>query len=168
MARGTFIPIFDQLNAVKVKDLTIESGCKHGEELIDYLGKVKEDSQWPLPHLVSLTIGGPSAMVTPLSIALQHRKHDAHTNETPTASRPVTLELLNIEGLRGVEREMEKTLAKYISSSGTFIPASRREDGDSDEDWEESGDDWEESDDDLEESDDNNEDEDMLEIGSMW
>ncbi|KIO18202.1 hypothetical protein M407DRAFT_246535 [Tulasnella calospora MUT 4182] len=133
MAGGSFIPIFDPLNAVKVTDLMITDECRHGEELINYLGKVKEDSRWPLPHLASLTIGGPAAMATPLLIALQHRKHHGLLT---TAPRPVTLEVLNIEGLRGVERKMEKTLAGCISSSGKFIRASRRRHGSSDDDWE--------------------------------
>ncbi|KIO18204.1 hypothetical protein M407DRAFT_32116 [Tulasnella calospora MUT 4182] len=145
MARGAFIPVLDPLNAVKVKVLTIESGCKHGEELINYLGEVKEDSRWPLPHLVSLTIGGPAAMATPLSITPHRRKHDLPINETPTAPRPATLEVLNIEGLHGVNRKMEKTLAKYISSTARFIRAiaSRRGYGDFEDEWESPDDQWE-------------------------
>ncbi|KIO18205.1 hypothetical protein M407DRAFT_32117 [Tulasnella calospora MUT 4182] len=149
MEGGAFIPILDRLNAVKVKVLTIESGCKHGEELINYLGVVKGDSHWPLPHLMSLTVEGSAAMATHLLTTLQHRKHDAPTNETPTAPRPVTLEVLNIEGLRGVERKMEKTLAEYISSSGTLVRGSRRPLTY----WRGFGDDWEDFDEDNEDED---------------
>ncbi|KAG9021973.1 hypothetical protein FS837_006830, partial [Tulasnella sp. UAMH 9824] len=125
MAGGTFIPFLDRLNAVKVKDLTIESGCQHGGELIKYFGKVNGDSQWPLPYLTSMTINGPAALANDLSIALQRRKHYALAEGTPTALRPATLEILNIGGLRGVESKVEKALAKCVGAKGKFVPGTR-------------------------------------------
>ncbi|KAG8900750.1 hypothetical protein FRC00_011431, partial [Tulasnella sp. 408] len=144
MTGGTFIPILDGLSAIKVKDLTIEDGCRNVAALLKYLGKLKADSQWPLPDLTSLTMGGPPEMAAPLLHCLQSRKHDAPSNKTPTAPRPATLWYLGIDGLRGVGREMEKALYKCISSDGTLIRgrsrmlASRR---DSDDDSEEFDDD---------------------------
>ncbi|KAG8957802.1 hypothetical protein FRC00_003494 [Tulasnella sp. 408] len=146
MGGRAFVPFLDQLRAVKVKSLTIGRGCKHGEELIKYLGEVQEGFQWPLPHLMSLTVSGRAEMATHLSTALQHRKPDVPTEDPATAQRPVPLEVLNIEGLGGVERKVEKALAKHISSSGTFIRASRR----SLTFWGGHGDDWEELDEDDE------------------
>ncbi|KAG9042062.1 hypothetical protein FS837_011376 [Tulasnella sp. UAMH 9824] len=151
MTGSTFIPILDRLSAVKVKDLTIEDGCRNGAALLKYLGKLKADSEWPLPHLTSLTIGGPPEMAAPLLHSLQSRKHDAPTNKTATAPRPATLWYLDIGGLRGVERKMEKALYKCISSDGTLIRGrsrvltSRR---DSDDDLEDFDDDSENFDDD--------------------
>ncbi|KAG8907791.1 hypothetical protein FRC00_011607, partial [Tulasnella sp. 408] len=147
MAGGAFIPILDRLSAVKVKSLTIESACRHGEELIKYVGEAKEDSQWPLPHLMSLTVAGPAELAAHLSTALQRRTHGAPSEEAPTAPHPVMLEILNIESLRGVDRKVEKALAKCVSSSGTFIRQKRR----SSNYW--NGYDWEDLDDDNEDED---------------
>ncbi|KAG8901642.1 hypothetical protein FRC00_005857 [Tulasnella sp. 408] len=123
MGGGRFIPILDRLNAVKVKDLTIESWDHRGEELIKYLGAPKEDSQWPLPYLTSMTIDGLAELANHLLIALQRREQYAPAGDTSAAPRPVALEVLDIGGLRGVDEDVEKTLANCVASSGTFIPA---------------------------------------------
>ncbi|KAG9020733.1 hypothetical protein FS837_007924, partial [Tulasnella sp. UAMH 9824] len=147
MAGGAFIPILDRLSAVKVKSLTIESACRNGEELIKYFGEAKEDSEWPLPQLMSLTVAGPAELAPHLSTALQCRKNYAPAEEAPTAPRPVMLEVLNIESLRGVDRKVEKALAKCVSSSGTFIPGNRRSSNYwNGYDWEDLGDDNEDED----------------------
>ncbi|KAG8914226.1 hypothetical protein FRC00_000412 [Tulasnella sp. 408] len=126
MAGGAFIPILDRLNAVKVKDLVIESECERGEELIKYLGEAKEDSQWPLPYLTSMKIGGPAALADHLLIALQRRKQHMPVGEMPGAPRPVMLEVLDIGDLREVDGNVENALANCVASSGTFIPGWRR------------------------------------------
>ncbi|KAG8903819.1 hypothetical protein FRC01_008979 [Tulasnella sp. 417] len=148
MGGGAFIHTLDQLRAVKVKSLTIEKGCKHAEELIKYLGEVQENSQWPLPHLMSLTIAGPAGIATHLATTLQRRKHDSPAGDVSSSPKPILMEVLDIENLGGVERKIEKALAKCISSSGTLIRASR-----SLTYWGGHGDDWEDFDDDNEEED---------------
>ncbi|KAG8910899.1 hypothetical protein FRC00_007375, partial [Tulasnella sp. 408] len=126
MARGAFIPILGQLNTVKVKDLTIDSGCQHGEELINYLGEVKGDSQWPLPYLKSMRIGGSAKLANRLSIALQRRKQYAPAREPAAALRPVMLDVLNIGGVRWVNKDAEKALVECVASGGSFVPAGRQ------------------------------------------
>ncbi|KAG9046103.1 hypothetical protein FS837_005090 [Tulasnella sp. UAMH 9824] len=126
MRGGTFIPILDRLNAVKVKGLTIESWCQHGEELIKYLGDVKGDSQWPLPYLMSMKIGGPAELADHLSIALQRRMEYTPAGEMSAALRPVMLDVLDIGDLRWIDKNVENALAKCVASSGTFIPGSEQ------------------------------------------
>ncbi|KAG8891921.1 hypothetical protein FRC01_014445 [Tulasnella sp. 417] len=139
MAGGAFIPILDRLAAVKVKALTIECTCRNGQRLINYLGEPNEDSQWPLPHLTALTIGGREELADYLLSALQHRK-DVPPVGALVPLRPVMLELLDLEALDGMNRKVKKALAKCVSSSGTFI-----------RDLSGLGDDWEDFDDDEEE-----------------
>ncbi|KAG9026238.1 hypothetical protein FS837_004674 [Tulasnella sp. UAMH 9824] len=131
MAGGTFIPILNRLNAVKVKDLSIRSGCEHGEELIKYLGNLKEDSQWSLPYLSSMTMSGPTELADHLSITLKRRKQklqNTPAGERQATQRAVMLEVLDIGGLLGVDREVEKALAKCVAASGKFIPAQQEHD----------------------------------------
>ncbi|KAG9042066.1 hypothetical protein FS837_011380 [Tulasnella sp. UAMH 9824] len=127
MGGGRFIPILDRLNAVKVKALTMERWCNYGEELIKYLGEVKGDSQWPLPYLTSMTIVGPALLADHLLIALQRRMQKARAGETPAAPQPVMLDVLDIEGLDGVDEDVEKALAKCVASRGTFISKRRKQ-----------------------------------------
>ncbi|KAG9042067.1 hypothetical protein FS837_011381 [Tulasnella sp. UAMH 9824] len=122
MGDGAFILILDRLNAVKVNALTMERSCHYGEELIKYLGEAQGDSQWPLPYLTSMTLGGPATLADHLSIALQRRMQYSPAGETPAAPRPAMLEVLDISGLHGVDEDVEKALAKCVASSGTFIP----------------------------------------------
>ncbi|KAG9042063.1 hypothetical protein FS837_011377 [Tulasnella sp. UAMH 9824] len=126
MAGGTFISVLHRLNAIKVKALTIDGRCKHGEQLIKYLGEAKGESQLPLPYLTSMTIGGPGKLADHLSIALQRRMQYAAARERSTIPLPVMLEVLDIRDLREVDEDVEKALAKCIPSSGTFIPGSTR------------------------------------------
>ncbi|KAG9046930.1 hypothetical protein FS837_003366 [Tulasnella sp. UAMH 9824] len=126
MGGGTFIPILDRLNAVKVKNLTVEESCHHGEELIMYLGEVKEDSHWPLPYVTSMTVGGFAELADHLLIALQRRMPSAPTGEPPVTPQPAMLEVLNIENLFEVDEDVEKSLAECVTGRGTFIPARRR------------------------------------------
>ncbi|KAG8891388.1 hypothetical protein FRC01_014732, partial [Tulasnella sp. 417] len=100
MAEGTFIPILDRLGAVRVKALTLQGSCLHGEKLIECLGEANEDSQWPLPHLMSLTVGGREELADQLLMALLCRK-DAPPKETLKHPRPVLLEVLDLEDLHG-------------------------------------------------------------------
>ncbi|KAG8900171.1 hypothetical protein FRC00_014158, partial [Tulasnella sp. 408] len=127
MAVGTFIPILDRLNAVKVKGLTIDKWCEHGEELIKYLGETKGDFQWPLPYLTSMTIGRSAAaeIANHLLVALQRRMQYAPGREPPAAPRPVMLEILDARGLREANEDVEQALAKCVAPSGTFIPGRR-------------------------------------------
>ncbi|KAG8913301.1 signal transducing kinase of the PAK [Tulasnella sp. 417] len=119
MQGGAFGPILGQLDAVEVKSLVIDRGCKHGEELIDYLGEMKEDSQWPLPHLTSLTVEGEASTATHLLAALQARKHGADL------TRMASLEELNIEGLGGIDLNVEDDLEELMGHSRKFIRAAR-------------------------------------------
>ncbi|KAG8917518.1 hypothetical protein FRC00_013516 [Tulasnella sp. 408] len=125
MAGGTFLPIFERLKAVKVKDLTVESSCDHGEELIKYLGLAK-DSHWPLPYLMSMTIGGPAELADHLLITLQRRMQYAPTGEPPVTPQPAMLEVLDIGDMRRVDEDVEKRLAECVTASGRFIPGRRR------------------------------------------
>ncbi|KAG8909805.1 hypothetical protein FRC01_006717 [Tulasnella sp. 417] len=126
LAGGAFIPILDRLGAVKVKALTIESTCRNGGELIDYLGELNEDSQWPLPHLTSWTIGGRTELADHLLRVLQRRK-EAPPEGAVNPLRPVLLEVLDLRALEVSARaDMDEVLAKCISSTGTFTQATVR------------------------------------------
>ncbi|KAG8909806.1 hypothetical protein FRC01_006718 [Tulasnella sp. 417] len=124
MAGGAFIPILDRLGAVKVKALTIESTCRNGEQMVDYLGELNKDSQWPLPHLTSLTIGGRAELADHLLSVLQ-RRTEAAPEGAVNPLRPVLLEVLDLGALEVSARaDMDEALAKCVSSSGTFTRAS--------------------------------------------
>ncbi|KIO30600.1 hypothetical protein M407DRAFT_20321 [Tulasnella calospora MUT 4182] len=114
MEGGAFIPILDWLSAVKVGALTIKYGCNRGEELFKYMGEMKEDSRWRLPHLTSLTVWGSAGEATPFLIALQRRKHDTPLTETAA----VTLEVLTIDS--AFQMELEDTLAELICPNGSL------------------------------------------------
>ncbi|KAG9048578.1 hypothetical protein FS837_012519 [Tulasnella sp. UAMH 9824] len=126
MGGGAFIPILDRLTAVKVKNLTIESRCQHGEELINYLGEVKGNSQWPLPYLMSMRIGGPAKLADHLLIALQRRKQYALAREPSAALMPVMLDVLDIGCLRVVDKNVEEALGKCVASGGKFNSSGRQ------------------------------------------
>ncbi|KAG8898754.1 hypothetical protein FRC01_010775, partial [Tulasnella sp. 417] len=119
MQGGTFVPILDRLGAVEGRSLTIDSRCKHGEELIEYLGEMKEDGQWPLPHLTSLTVAGEAHTATHLLAALQARKQGVGLAEI------AALEELNIVGLGVIDSNVEEDLDELMGPSGTFIRATR-------------------------------------------
>ncbi|KAG8902009.1 hypothetical protein FRC01_009692, partial [Tulasnella sp. 417] len=122
MAKGAFIPILDQLGAVKVKALTIESNCQHGGELIKYLGDANDNFLWPLPHLTSLTIGGHAELANNLLTTLQRRKNTALGGALDSL-RPAPLEVLDLESMEVLDGNVEEGLAECVSPSGTFIRA---------------------------------------------
>ncbi|KAG8913306.1 hypothetical protein FRC01_004605, partial [Tulasnella sp. 417] len=119
MEGGAFIPILDELGTVKVKYLTIGDGCSHPEHLIRYLGEMKRGYRWPLPDLMSLTMGGSADTATHLLRALQGRKRGADLTGM------ATLEKLDIEGLGVIDARVEGALAELIGPEGTFIHATR-------------------------------------------
>ncbi|KAG8913300.1 hypothetical protein FRC01_004616, partial [Tulasnella sp. 417] len=119
MEGGAFIPILDGLGTVKVKQLTIGDGCGDPKHLIRYLGEMERGYRWPLPHLMSLTIGGSADTAIHLLLALQGRKPGADLTEM------ATLEKLDIEGLGVIDARVEGALAELIGPKGTFIHATR-------------------------------------------
>lgn len=149
MEVGSFVPILHQLSTVRVKTLTIDSACR-GERLIKYLGKKKEGLQWPLPHLMSLTVAGYAynTMASDLLTALQRRKSAAPSEGTAAPQSavhlPAPLEILDIGGLRGLDHKTQKALADCISKSGTFTRPSRQQRTY----WDGNGEGWEDLDDD--------------------
>ncbi|KAG8988154.1 hypothetical protein FRB90_002942, partial [Tulasnella sp. 427] len=151
MAGNAFLPFLDRLTGIKVKRLTIASGCLYAEQLIRHLGdRGNSDGLWLLPDLTEWVVGGFGSLAQPLLAALQARYPQKLTDhptslldtETFTSSQevPMTLsqetslaterpsmklEVLNIEGLQGIDKRMEEMLEGAVSKGGICLKATR-------------------------------------------